>query len=81
MTFSNGFGVFTISKWWESFQDLFWIKAPQLFGAYAVPEYTGKPEGDANFDGAEYYIMRVATCQVYSEKNLKVFVIDIFENF
>ena len=48
-----------------------------MFGAYAVPEYTWKPEGDANFDGAEYYIMRVATCQVYSEIFLRVFVIDI----
>ena len=68
MTFSNGFGVFAISKWWKSFEDLFWIKAPQLFGAYAVPEYTWEPEGDTNFDGAEYYIMRVATVKFESWK-------------
>ena len=61
-----------------------------MFGSYAVPEYTGEPEGDADFDGAEYYVMRVATCQVYSGKKMKdiilgkmgfrgrLFVIDIF---
>ena len=53
---------FTLSKRRKPFEDFLWIEAPQLLGSNTVPQDAGKPEGDADFDGAKYYVMGIATC-------------------
>ncbi len=39
-----------------------------MLGSDAVPEYAGKPQGDADFNGAKYYVVSIATGKVNSAK-------------